>query len=201
MIKAKKRIFTILGMVLISVSFTFVIIYFFTPKPMFQGDYPYYPDVANITDAADVIIVGKVITAKDVKQLMIDKTPNKDNKETVPYTISTVKVTQVVKGNVQVGDIITIKQLGDYQTKPEATLYEMDGYLKKDNVGLMFLCEYEDSTYSAVNPAQGVVQVINDKQLYSSNKYSVFGYSDSVAKKTESISLDDAIIKIKENVD
>ncbi|NLJ30433.1 MAG: hypothetical protein GX424_02325 [Clostridiales bacterium] len=190
-----------LGVVLISAVFTGIIISAITPKPMFHGDYPYYPDVASITDAADVVIIGKVVTANDVKELMIDKTPNKADKETTPYTLSTVKVTRVVKGNVQVGDMITIKQLGDYQSKPEAALYAMDGYLKKDSVGLMFLCKYDDSPYSAVNPAQGIVQVINDNELYSSNKYSVFGYSDSSTKREEVESLDKVIAKIKENID
>ena len=33
-----------------------------TSTPMLQGDYPYYPDVQSITDSADVIIVGEVVT-------------------------------------------------------------------------------------------------------------------------------------------
>lgn len=44
---------------------------------MFEGDYPYYPDVASITEASDVIVAGDVVTAKDVKDLMVDRTPNK----------------------------------------------------------------------------------------------------------------------------
>lgn len=109
----------------------------FYEKPMFHGDYPYYPEVSNITEAADIVVVGEVIKSKEVKNLMIDKTPNKKDKETTPYTISTVQVKEVVKGNVNIGDILEIKQLGDYDNHPEGFLYENYGYLSKDQEHLI----------------------------------------------------------------
>jgi hypothetical protein len=178
------------------------------PKPMIHGDYPYYPDVESITSAADVIVVGEVVTARNVKKLMVDKTSNKTNKEATPYTLSTVKVTNVIKGDVSIGDVITIKQLGDYKNKPEATLHEMDGYLMKETEQLMFLCEYDGSPYSPVNPAQGMVEV-KDGMLHSNNRYSLFGYSsdgvNTTADTTGSVrtdnSLDAAIESIKQFTD
>lgn len=169
------------------------------PKPMFHGDYPYYPDVESITDAADIIIVGEVVSAKDVQNLMVDRTPDKENKETTPYTISAIRVKSVIKGDVSVGDIISIKQLGDYKNKPEVTLYKMDGYLSKNTEQLMFLCEYEDSPYSPVNPAQGIVE-IKDEVLYSNNRYSLFGYSETATQKNVD-NLDMAIETIKSVVE
>ena len=109
---------------------------------MLQGDYPYYSDVQSITDAADVIIVGEVIESGNVQDLMVDHTPGKEDKEPIKYTLSTVRVTEVISGNVQVGDIITVKQIGDHQNFPEATLNEIDGYLKDGQEELMFLAEY-----------------------------------------------------------
>ena len=147
-------------------------------KLMIEGDYPYYPDVQSITDAADVIIVGEVVTSKYTENLMVDMTPDKESKEETPYTISTVKVTEVLKGNINVGDTITIKQLGNYINQPEATLYEIDGYLKTAQNELMFLAEYENSPYSAVNPAQGMVEVIDGNILYSASRYSLWGYDE-----------------------
>lgn len=101
-----KKITSTLGIVALSMALALVICTSLLPKPMFHGDYPYYPDVESITSAADVIIVGKVITARDVENLMVDKTPNKTDKETTPYTLSTVKVTNVIKGDVNIGDVI-----------------------------------------------------------------------------------------------
>ena len=191
--------YTIVVSVLISLILAFFISINLFPRPMFHGDYPYYPDVESITRAADTIIVGEVVTAKNVQKLMVDRTPNKNNKETVPYTISTVRVKEVIKGNVNVGDVITIKQLGDYKNKPEETLHQTDGYLSKATDQLMFLCEYEDSPYSPVNPAQGIVEVKNGT-LYSKSRYSLFGYTGTseAAKNVNSLDkLDTAVMAIK----
>ncbi len=167
------------------------------PKPMFQGDYPYYPDVQSLTEAADVIVVGEVVKAREVKQLMVDRTANKKDKETTPYTLSELKVLEVIKGDVSVGDIITVKQLGDYKKHPEKTLYDVDGYLKTQQKQLAFLVAYAESPYSAVNPAQGIVEVKQDGTLYTASPYSLFGYKDE-AEKGGSDTLKDAIMKIKQ---
>ena len=206
-IKSKKAA-SVLGVVVLSMALALLICTSLLPKPMLHGDYPYYPDVESITSAADVIVVGEVVTARKVKKLMVDKTSNKTNKEATPYTLSTVKVTNVIKGDVSIGDVITIKQLGDYKNKPEATLHEMDGYLMKETEQLMFLCEYDGSPYSPVNPAQGMVEV-KDGMLHSNNKYSLFGYSsdgvNTTADMTGSVrtdnSLDAAIESIKQFTD
>ena len=205
-IKNKKMAST-LGIVALSIALALLICTSLLPKPMFHGDYPYYPDVEEITNAADVIIVGEVVTAKNVKNLMVDKTPNKSDKEVTPYTLSTVKIINVIKGDVDIGDIITIKQLGDYKNMPEATLHEMDGYLAKGTEQLMFLCEYESSPYSPVNPAQGMVEV-KDGILHSNNKYSLFGYSAGATTTADTAntirtdnSLDTAIESIKQFTD
>lgn len=196
-----KRVTSILGVVALSIALTVLLCIGLLPKPMFHGDYPYYPDVESITDAADVIIVGEVTKAREVKNLMVDRTPNKSDKEATPYTLSTIKVLRVIKGDLNIGDVITIKQLGDYRNKPEATLHEMDGYLLKDTEQLMFLCEYENSPYSPVNPAQGIIEVRNGV-LHSNNKYSLFGYSTDTANaiRTDN-SLDVAVEAIKKFTD
>ncbi len=199
-IKTKKMAFAF-GIVVLSIALALLVCMSFLPKPMLHGDYPYYPDVESITNAADVIIVGEVVTAREVKYLMVDKTPNKSDKEATPYTLSTVKVIDVIKGDIGIGDVITIKQLGDYRNKPEATLHEMDGYLVKGTDQLMFLCEYEDSPYSPVNPAQGIIEVKNGV-LHSNNRYSLFGYSTDAANAIHTNnSLDVAVESIKKFAD
>lgn len=170
-----------------------------TSTPMLQGDYPYYPDVQSITDSADVIIVGEVVTSGDVQDLMVDRTPGKEDKEPIKYTLSTVEVTEVISGDVQVGDILTVKQIGDYKNLPEATLKETDGYLKAGQTELMFLASYENSPYSAVNPAQGTIEVLDGGELYSASKYSLWGYNDTSTRSAGSVdTLADAIAEIKD---
>lgn len=165
-------------------------------RPMLQGDYPYYSDVQSITNAADVIIVGEVINSGDVQDIMVDQTPGKEDKEPIQYTLSTVRVTEVISGNIQIGDIITIKQIGDYEKLPEASLNEIDGYLKNGQSELMFLAEYESSPYSAVNQTQGMVEVLDDGTLYSASEYSLWGYNDTTTRATTD-TLEDAIAEIK----
>ncbi len=197
----RKRLMTGAALVIISIIFSVIIISNFSPKPMFHGDYPYYPDVESITNASDVIIVGEVVSARNVKDIIVDTTIDKKDKDKTPYTISTIKVNEVIKGNVKVGDIITVKQLGDYKSKPEETLYKMDGYLKKGTTELMFLCGYENSPYSPVNPAQGVIDVKDGNTLYSANRYSLFGYSNNAGKTIDTLdtldTLDTVINEIK----
>ena len=43
----------------------------------------------------------------------------------------------------------------------------------------MFLASYENSPYSAVNPAQGTIEVLDGGELYSASKYSLWGYNDT----------------------
>ena len=61
-IKTKKMAFAF-GIVVLSIALALLVCMSFLPKPMLHGDYPYYPDVESITNAADVIIVGEVVTA------------------------------------------------------------------------------------------------------------------------------------------
>lgn len=203
----KKKSFIYGGIIIcVSLLLTAVLFNYILPKPMLHCDYPYYPDVESITTAADVIVVGEVIESGKVEKIVVDVTPNKQDKESTPYTISKVKIVNVLKGDVCVGDIIEVKQLGDYKSMPEETLHKMDGYLKTDKSSLMFLCEFENSPYSAVNPAQGIIEVKEDGVLYSTSKYSLWGYTDvnvsesTNANKQNNDTLDNVIDLIKKNV-
>ena len=128
-------------------ALTFGIVGHFASSPkVLEADYPYYPEVSNITEAADVIVVGKVLEAEDVQNLNINTDPQTRNStDSIPYTISKIEVTNVIKGNVEIGDILEVKQ-------------------------------FEGTPYSPLNPTQGAVKVLEDQTLYSASKYSLFGY-------------------------
>ena len=87
-----------------------------------QADYPYYANSREIYDASDVIIIGKITTAGSVRNLNVYE----DSGKTEKYTVSSVEILQVIKGDVNVGDVIEVKQLGDKE-HPETELAEKAG--------------------------------------------------------------------------
>lgn len=187
----------IVGMILM---ISIVLILSLSEKRVLKADYPYYSEVEDITIAADAIIVGKVIDAEKVQEMNVNTDPQTKNEvDFIPYTVSKFEAVEVVKGDINVGDIIEVKQLGDFKNIPEATLEEIDGYFKLGNLELLFLASYDDGTpYSTLNPTQGAVQVLEDQTLYSASKYSLFGYETKARSVPQT--LDDAIEKISQYI-
>ena len=68
-------------------ALTFGIVGHFASSPkVLEADYPYYPEVSNITEAADVIVVGKVLEAEDVQNLNINTDPQTRNStDSIPW--------------------------------------------------------------------------------------------------------------------
>lgn len=182
--------------ILLSVGLFFVL----HTKKVMQADYPYYPEVIDITGEADVIVVGEVIEAQKVKMMNVNTDSNALNQaEPIPYTISKFEITNVIKGNVQIGDVIEVKQLGNYKRMPEAFLDETDGYFKLQESELLFLAAYENAPYSTVNPTQGAVKVLDNQTLYSASQYSLFGYTSNTRASIQT--LEEAITEISKYVD
>ena len=157
-------------------------------KPVILTEWPYYPDTKSITEEADVIIIGNVVSEKDVKSI-----------QSRPYTISTVKVSRVIKGNVNIGDVISISQLGDYKRYPESTLQRIDGYLSKNDECLIFLAEFNNLPYTPLNPNQGIIWIQKGFKLYSESPLALYGYSD--IEKSNEVSIETAIDEVSGYVD
>ncbi|WNS78725.1 hypothetical protein RRU94_01890 [Domibacillus sp. DTU_2020_1001157_1_SI_ALB_TIR_016] len=150
-------------------------------------DYPRYTTQTELEQASDLIVEGNVLDSK-VESVNISL-PNDSNdprenptlgaKEEVPeeenefvYTISKVEVTQVYKGdNVQVGDVIEVKQLGG---KLDGVTYteENANPIKPKNEYIVFLAAFPNEIpYSLVNPEQGSYQKENGKyKAHQNNK-------------------------------
>lgn len=190
----KKRTFVIILAILVLFLALFLILRPNKDTPVILGDWPYYPDVENITKAADVIIIGDVVSAKSVEQIKISEKRPEDLKTNLPYTISTVKVSRVLKGDINVGDVISVRQMGDHKRRPESTLQRINGYLSKNQECLMFLAEFDDLPYAPLNPGQGIIWIKEGIKLYSPCEYALFGYKDS--ENTELISIETAIDEI-----
>ena len=192
----------IFGVAVVGIVLVINIVWIFSlsEKRVLKADYPYYSEVEDITIAADAIIVGKVIDAEKVQEMNVNTDPQTRNEvDSIPYTVSKFEAIEIVKGDINVGDIIEVKQLGDFKNIPEATLEEIDGYFKLGNLELLFLASYDDGTpYSTLNPPQGAVQVLEDQTLYSASKYSLFGYETKARSVPQT--LDDAIEKISQYI-
>lgn len=164
-------------------------------QSMYHADYPYFSSIDELTAEADLIIIGETVSANNVEKL---KTSS-DSDDALPYTMCEVRITQVIKGTAEVGEIITVKQFGDFKKMPDSALKELDGYIKKDSTNLMFLRVFDGVPSEPLSPYQGVVSIENGK-LVSKSKYSLFGFenNESVEDAVDSIG---AVIEIRSKGD
>ena len=166
--KKKVRKSNILLSMLVILVAIIAVAWYKMPLGEIEADYPFYNSMDELVDRADLIIIGEAISSGKVKKLNVnaDKESREDNEDKLtPYTISEVRVNQVIKGDVSVGETITVKQLVDINRKPEARLKDIDGYLKKGTQYVMFLKGYKeiglDVPYSILNPDQGALKITN----------------------------------------
>lgn len=165
-----------------------------------KADYPIYNDVAGMTEVADIIVVGKVIRSGDVQKLNVNKSKEKaSDNDYIVYTVSEIEVDTVLMGDVEKGDILKVKQLGDYKMSPLADLKKIDGYFKKDSRQLLFLRVYETSPCSVINAQQGAMLVNEDGSLYSKSEYALF--KDTSKSATGFMTLEEAVHEIQQAVE
>ena len=164
-----------------------------------KAEYPMYNSVSEMASVADIIVVGEVISAGDVQKLNVKKSLEKaTDDDYITYTVFEIEVETVLEGNVNEGDILKVKQLGDYRMNPLSALKKIDGYFKKDSHQLLFLKEYETSPCSVVNVEQGAMLVNEDGSLYSKSEYALF--RDAAKGADCFVTLTEAIIEIQEAV-
>ncbi len=113
-----------------------------------NADYPNYNSLQELYDAADLVIVAR----------------NNRNESTIlnigndiPYTVSSMSVTDVFKGDKSV-DSIDVKQLGGLM---DGVMYISQGVeqLVQDGEYLLFLETYDKSPAALLNPVQGMYYV------------------------------------------
>ena len=115
------------------------------------GDYPGYTDIRDMAEAADLVVVGDVISAHKARYLDIGGGTR------LVYTLAEVRVTQTVRGDVQPGDTVTIKELGNYFFPGGKT------FLAKGDQVLLFLASYDNTPCSPLNPTQAVMRIKDGK--------------------------------------
>lgn len=154
-----------------------------------MAQYLYYPTLESLAEEADVIIVCDVKSAGNQKYINIGT----EGVHLSPYTVSSVTVTEVLKGSIEAGDAINVMQMGFYKSLPDAETKQIDGYLKKGNRYLLFLSLSQqfqwDIPCSPLNPQQGVVPIDRESGY-------VTGYDALFSHEP----LDKTLVKIQEAI-
>lgn len=134
-----------------------------------SGDYPSYTDIRDMAETADLVVVGDVVSAHKVRCLNIGGGTR------LVYTLAEIRVTQTVNGNVQPGDTVTVKELGNYFFPAGKT------FLAKGNHVLLFLASYGNTPCSPLNPTQAVMLIKDGKTTPNILPFSLDGGSPNVS--------------------
>ncbi|WP_139902385.1 hypothetical protein [Clostridium thermarum] len=118
-------------------------------------DFPQYETLKDLYDNSEIVIRGQILDT-GIKEIHMGDHEDGEPIEYL-YTVSRIKVLKVIKGNIQEGDIIFVKQLGDGK-KVIANGFDEDRYFKPQEEYYLFLETFgKDSVsmpYSCVNPKQ-----------------------------------------------
>ncbi|MCJ7843424.1 hypothetical protein MUB24_21615 [Lederbergia sp. NSJ-179] len=127
-------------------------------------DYPSYSSIESLAQRADTIIKGTVLssTVEEINDLI--ETDSKDEKlnpggkpDDVSniYTVYSVKIADVYKGNYHVGDTIEVKQLGG-KIGNTSVITDEKVDIKNERDYIFFLETYENVPASLLNPIQSL---------------------------------------------
>jgi len=117
------------------------------------ADYPSCSSAGELVDRADTVVVG-VVSAAETRRVdvSLEGDPVGD-----PYLVSSVTVEQVVKGDLEAGDVIEVKQLLSADS-PQRIWLDREGMR-----AVLFLAEFAGLPYSPLSPIQGVVSIEGGK--------------------------------------
>lgn len=128
-------------------------------KKNITADFTTYYSMDSAVAHANLIIEGNIIDVKKNQDIVIGQSSGLSLK----YTVSDVEVTNVIYGDVNVGDTIKVKQL---ENETETEKY---GYFEKGQNSIMFLVIYKSSPASLINPSQGKIVIDNNEIQVKSN--------------------------------
>ncbi|WP_019889450.1 hypothetical protein [Streptomyces purpureus] len=139
----------------------------------YEADYPVYDSLDAVVKKADTIVKGTVVSST-VKELMPEVSTEGDpltnpqaglskeeaaEVEPVIITVSKVKVSEVLAGDVKPGDTVEVSQLGGtlgkttYKEKHTTTL------AKNGTEYVLMLADHGSSPYDLLNPEQALYTV------------------------------------------
>lgn len=158
-------------------------------KIIMHADWPTYSDTSSLITASNTIIRGEVVAVDNEQKLQkkfdFPDRISKEEQERLEkseagydvVTVSDVKVTKAIKGDIKEGTIIKVYQLGGKDKNREIVLDGLEYYSKGDR-NLFFLLNV-DGIYSTLNPTQGEIKLIDKKaQINKNNKLFKSGLSE-----------------------
>ncbi|KNE84100.1 MULTISPECIES: hypothetical protein [Streptomyces] len=141
---------------------------------VYEADYPAYDSLDGVIEAADVIVTGEVVDSR-VEELLPDEPQGDDplanpqagvaeedraEIEPVVTTVSTLRVSGVLAGDVRAGDTIEVSQLGG---ELGGTTYREESTTPLAGDGteyvLMLADHGDDAPYDLLNPEQALYTV------------------------------------------
>ncbi|KJS19274.1 MAG: hypothetical protein VR72_19940 [Clostridiaceae bacterium BRH_c20a] len=125
-----------------------------------HADYEMYGDIEKLVNNSDIIITGKVKKVNSAQEINVSL--EKDNPLYHVYTVSEIVVEKVIKGNINPGDVVKVKQLGG-EVKNIKYVEQNVKYFSKNMKGMFFLKTYSnDIPCSLLNPVQGDIEIIDE---------------------------------------
>lgn len=156
---------------------TFILISEQHVHPLTSGinaDYYYYTDLNAVINDSDAIIEGIVVNTEENVPLdiAIDSSPLVLN-----YAVSTISVTNVLYGDLEVGDTIQVKQLMNDTGE--------ENYLSTSCSYFLFLKDYrsvsDDMPFSVINENQGNLEIVDETVVLTPDTANLFTGRNSVA--------------------
>ena len=127
-------------------------------------DYKGYSTLEELYKEAKLIVRGQILET-ETKEIEVGSYSDGDSMNFL-YTVSKVKVLKAIKGKVQEGDIIHVKQLGD-GNRVIANGFDESKYFSSSQEYYLFLDSTDKDSYempySCLNPHQGSIRVEEDK--------------------------------------
>ena len=161
-----------------------------------HADYPLYDSVESAAGTADVVITGVYLDSRTEllypaasegadpaanPQAGVDEEDIDLDELAIVRTINTVRVTEVLKGDLQIGDVLEVSQLGgttDEQVVTEESTTPLSS-IEEPEFALL-LNELGNGTYDLVHPQQGLF-VVDEESVESISPDTDFQDIETVA--------------------
>lgn len=145
------------------------------PARPIHADWMIFQDTDSLISTSDIIVNGDIIKIEDSVKVPVNFVfPDKVTKEQrdaiinspegyVIYTVSQVKINEVIKGQFKPGDIIQVYQLGGVAIPESKTKY-----YKKGEKYILFLNKFSDDLkdkdkFAVKTPIQGDIEIVTGK--------------------------------------
>lgn len=127
-------------------------------------NYPTYESLEELVKESKIAIKAEIVD-KYVKEIQVGAYGNGEAISHL-YTVSKVKVIKSLKGTLEEGEMVYVKQLGD-GNRVIANNFDSEDYFKIGQQYYMFLDSNEKDSeampYSCLNPQQGALKIEDNK--------------------------------------